>query len=257
MTSLTKLAAKLPDDNEANGLDHFVGQFRREPHVPVVAIVTLSVQKLITDYEKSTVSPVVQVESIEVLGTSIDVPPALLDMLAAARSKRLRQDPLPITEPESAAPLPATCITCGHDADEHVPGTVSVDGEVLVAAHCAHSLGEDEGVCSCEDRAVPACAGCGHDWTNHTPDDEDRDFVCYPANDDGSPCECGGWTAPVCSCGHTYQTHPAMRECHECGAAGGEGEDAEPACPQFEEPMLELDDDTIGDPAEPIDDEAE
>lgn len=114
----TRLAGKLPDEPDVNSLDHstWLKHFRREPHVPVVAIVTLGVQKLVTDYEKSTVTPILQVESVEVLGAIGDTPEAVLDALAAARDRRLHQDPLPVQEQPNPDP---ECWDCHHPESDH------------------------------------------------------------------------------------------------------------------------------------------
>lgn len=114
-----RLAAKLPDDNEINGLDHWAETLRKEPMQQMVAVAYIDVQKLITNYEKAVVQPVVQVVAIEVLGRPDEIPQAVRDAFLAAHDRRVNKTPLPFEdEPVDDFDEGPAC-TCGHPFGDH------------------------------------------------------------------------------------------------------------------------------------------
>lgn len=98
MTSLVKLSSKLPDDLDLNGLDPWASTFKQRPRDQFVAIVYLDVARVVTDYEKGSIYPVVQVAAIEVVGDIAGTPGDVHSAFTSARDKRLRRDPLPFSE---------------------------------------------------------------------------------------------------------------------------------------------------------------
>ena len=127
MSSLVKLSSKLPDDLDINGLDPWASVFKQRPLDQFVAVVYLDVARVVTDYEKGSVYPVVQVVSIEVLGDIASTSPDVQAQFLAARDKRLRRDPLPLNDWTLRAGtgvlkermIEAPCDTCNHPAGDH------------------------------------------------------------------------------------------------------------------------------------------
>jgi hypothetical protein len=100
--SLVKLASKLPNDHELNGLDHWIKQLKTQPFEQLIAIAYISTQKTINDYEKSEVTPVVQIVAVEVVGDVRDAPGEVIAAFCAAHDRRLNQSAL-FDHEESAA----------------------------------------------------------------------------------------------------------------------------------------------------------
>lgn len=161
-----KLAAKLPDDNEVNGLDHWAGALRKEPLQQLVAICYLDVQKLITDYEKGQIQPVVQVVAIELLGRPDEIPAAVQEAFLAARDRRVNKAPLPF---EDAPATPVVQHTDGVDVEASL-----VEAGRIVDAELVDDFAEG-----------PACT-CGHPFGDHDVDTRE----CCVADADGVACPC-------------------------------------------------------------------
>lgn len=89
-----KLAAKLPDKPELNGLDHHEAKFLQTPTGQWVAVVYLSTQKITHDYEKGDRSPTLMVDAIEIVGAAEDIPFGVRHAFDAARDRRTGGEPL-------------------------------------------------------------------------------------------------------------------------------------------------------------------
>lgn len=116
-----KLAAKLPDDKDLNGLDGWLKHFRDTPFEQVCAIAYLDVQKSVTDYEKGYIQPIVQIVAVEVIATATETPRLIQDAFTTAHDRRINVEPLPFDE------------TAGDDP-EHIQRAAITDGVDLEAS---------------------------------------------------------------------------------------------------------------------------
>lgn len=152
MTSLVKLAAKLPDDNDLNGLDPWSGVLKKRPRDQFVAIVYLDVAKMTTDYDKALIYPTVQVVAIEVVGDVSDVPAAVVDAYNAARDKRQARTPLPFDETPPPPAVPGQlALTDGVDLEASL---IQADMMMEEPCNCGHPYGDhdiDEAHCTATD----------------------------------------------------------------------------------------------------------
>lgn len=163
--SRVRLAALLPDDTDTNGLDPWAGKLRAEPTQQIVAIAYLDVTKLITDYDKGEVTPVVKVVAIEIVGQAADVPREVQQAFLDAHRRRTNKEPLPFEEDSESQP-DRLAITDGVDVDAaYVEAGRIVEGEILPTADCDRcqhpaewhvaSIGECTGLIDEETRDCP------------------------------------------------------------------------------------------------------
>jgi hypothetical protein len=104
--STVRLAGKLPDSEEYNGLDAWLRQFNENHRDQFVGITFYGVQKHVIDFEKSTKYPVLQVEHVEIIGTAETTPEPIRAAFMAARDKRLNRTTLldqPVTDDGTTA----------------------------------------------------------------------------------------------------------------------------------------------------------
>ena len=174
--TVVKLSAKLPDDNDLNGLEHWARTLRKDPMQQYVAIVYLDVAKMVTDYEKAIVSPVTQVVAVEVLGTAADCPASVQKAFLDAHRRRTSKEPLPFEDPEPEQPERLQ-LTDG----------VDVDASLTEAEHIiieAEIVDDDDG------EVGPVCRWCMHSEGDHDLDDPRPCRVTAPFT-----CQCLGYEA--------------------------------------------------------------
>lgn len=171
--TVVKLSAKLPDDNDLNGLEHWAGTLRKDPMQQYVAIVYLDVAKMVTDYEKAIVSPVIQVVALELLGTAAGCPPEVQKAFLDAHRRRTSKDPLPFEEPEQEPDQP--------DRLQLTDG-VDVEASLTEAEHIIDAEIVDD------DELGPECRWCLHFEGDHDLDDPRPCRATFPF-----PCQCLGY----------------------------------------------------------------
>lgn len=169
-----KLAAKLPRDHGANGLDHGEAGFLARPFDQVVVVAYLTTEKITTDYEKGGREATVLIGAVEI----IEDADQLADVKAAfehAHDARVNRAPtLPIEpEPELVADEYPPCEDCGHFYDDHSSSEA-----------CS---GEDDRGDACECNEYLALCACGHPWGLH---DVDTSECCYFSDEDEGSCDC-------------------------------------------------------------------
>lgn len=104
MSQLVKLAARLPGDEEINGLDGVQRHFLEDvDQTPMVALVWFTVRETRHNPVTEADTAVVEVRRVEPIGTPTMVPPEIRDLAADLHAKRTGRAPLPITELESPA----------------------------------------------------------------------------------------------------------------------------------------------------------
>lgn len=174
-----KLAAKLPDDRDLNGLDHWLHHLKNRPAEQLMIVGYLDTQKLITDFEKGSVQPVAQIVAIEVVGTAIDGPDAVRAAFLAAHDRRTsKPEPLfNVGDTEPAEPV-QLAITDGVDIEAAMQQGEVVDAVVV-------------------DAFGPLCL-CGHSWGDHDVEDQHCTVTEEAADSDGvvseRTCPCGTYT---------------------------------------------------------------
>lgn len=98
MSAMVRLAAKLPGNDEINGLDHIAYDLCDNPGTPVFALVWFDVAKVTTDVDAGTRVPTVRVRRVEPVGPLSEVPAAVAKLVTALGEKRLGRVPLPLEE---------------------------------------------------------------------------------------------------------------------------------------------------------------
>lgn len=167
-----KLAAKLPKDHSANGVEHGEAAFLARPLEQVVVVAYLGTEKITTDYDKGGREATVQVQAIEIIEDD-DALRAVRAAFEAAHDARVNRAPTLPTEPEDDEPEWPACEDCGHGRDEHSDAGV-----------CG---GLDESGDACECNEYLALCACGHPWGLH---DVDTGECCYFSDEDEGSCDC-------------------------------------------------------------------
>ena len=96
MSAKVKLGAKLPGDEEINGLDAWADRMVEQPERVLLALVWLDVRKIEDVTDTGERIPVTRVRRIEVVSTAKEAPQELRDMALRLHTERTGKTPLPI-----------------------------------------------------------------------------------------------------------------------------------------------------------------
>lgn len=102
MSAVVRLAAKLPGNDEINGLDHIAGDLCANPGEPIFALVWFDVSKVTTDVDSGTRVPTVRVRRVEPVGPIGQVPDFVRSLARQLEEKRTGRAPLPFEEIDPA-----------------------------------------------------------------------------------------------------------------------------------------------------------
>lgn len=166
-----KLAAKLPKDHSANGVEHGEAAFLARPLEQVVVVAYLGTARTVIDYDNGGREAIVQVQAIEIIEDD-DALRAVRAAFEAAHDARVNRAPTLPTEPEDDEPEWPACEDCGHGRDEH-------SGSGVCTAY-------DESGDACECNEYLALCACGHPWGLHDVDDGE----CCVIDEDLTVGEC-------------------------------------------------------------------
>jgi hypothetical protein len=165
-----KLAAKLPKDNNANGLDAGEAQFLANPMGQQVVIAYIETSKITTNYDEAGREATVKLAAVEIVGDQFTVPAEVRAAFEAAHDRRVNAAPTLPTEPEEDAAPEVLALTDGVDLEASLRQVEDIiDAEVL-----------DE----------TPCAKCGHPAADHDLDDD----TCWYITADSTPCPCHPFT---------------------------------------------------------------
>lgn len=115
MSAFVRLAARLPRDDEANGIDHLKTSLINDPTRRRVALVWFDVLNITENIELGTKTPQIQVLRIEHLGDVDQVPAAIQQAALEAAQDRLGHEPLPF---DSVDPDGVEVYATGPDNDD-------------------------------------------------------------------------------------------------------------------------------------------
>lgn len=95
MSESVRLSAKLPGDEEINGLDQLAPAMLDAPEKVICAIVWLDVSAVTTNIDEGTETPTVRVRRIEPIGHLDRVPDAVIALAGELMEARTGRRPLP------------------------------------------------------------------------------------------------------------------------------------------------------------------